>query len=446
LAILHYPESCDMKILMIGGKQLEAGFRAAGHQTRSIVQSKDADHSDDIQCEFYEKPGVVKNCIRDTIASFQPDMIFQGDHSGPLLHTGLEEVGLPKVWYAVDAHLHGDWYRNYALVFDRVYCAQQNQVNLLSTWHPDVQWLPLYCSEAVEPLPWNKRDIPISFVGKIESRLNPVRKQFFDALNDLGIEVHTATGKWAPVYCRSKIVINNAVNDDLNLRFFEATGSGALLVTDELTHSMSDILIPGEDYLTYRHGDGASCKERIDWAFSHDAQAAEMAKRAYEKISSAHREEHRAAEVLSWFEAHKTKKKFFLHEQVHEHVAWAYDRVAQLDYPASLVAFFREESLRHAAVALQGRNTAGYATTLLADNALQNKDYTAAADYIALSEQHKVADVELDKRILKIRIVVEVAQGNRQRARHLSSLAMRRFGDDNEICALANMIAKMGSP
>lgn len=433
-----------MKILALGGGQLLAGFREAGHCVRALLSPAQVSHPDDTGLDFYADPSIAREEILRTVSLFEPDVIFQGDHSGPLIHTGLETVPIPKAWYAVDAHLHGAWYPHYAPVFDRVFCAQQNQVAHLKRWQPEVSWLPLYCAREVTPIPWSDRRFDISFVGKFDQRLNPERIQFFDALQSAGVRVHLASGEWTPVYRDSKFVINHSVADDLNLRFFEAAGCGALLITDQLTHSMEDLLSPGSEYLCYPHGDARACAETVRWAFTHENEAARMAERAMLKIRSAHMERHRAATVLDWVAHFRNGGETMPAGEREAHLAWAFDTVAQLDLPEALTGWFSRESLSYARKARQKDDRSGYSAVLCADDAFERNDFTEAARLLA-TVRNVLPEERLELRKISLMIMTDFALGNRVRAEHLARRAARRFGSDRKLLELAAMITRKRS-
>jgi hypothetical protein len=424
-----------MKILVLGGGQLLAEFRDAGHHVRALLPPGQVSHPDDNGLDFYADPFAARQEILRTVSHFGPEFIFQGDHSGPLIHTGLETATVPKAWYAVDAHLHGRWYPHYAPVFDRVFCAQLNQMENLRRWQPEISWLPLYCGREVEPVPWNERRFDISFVGKFDERLNPERKHFFDDLLSAGVRVHVVSGEWAPVYRDSKVVINHSVADDLNLRFFEAPGCGALLITDMLTHSMEDILTPGSDYFTYPRGDARSCAENVRWVFNHEHEAAEMAECARCKIRSAHMERHRAVTVLDWVVDFRNDGDKMAGGEREAHLAWAFDTVAQLDLPQALTDWYGRESLAHARNAHRAGDRSGYSAVLCADDALRRNDI-AEAGLLLASVRDTLPEERLELRKSKLMILHEFAQGNRSRAEHLVQLALSNFKEDRELAAM----------
>ena len=128
-----------MKILVIGASQFVSCFRKMGIEVLALVGQDDPkEHENDIPCRFFSGRNGFESQIRGYIESFRPDLIFQGDNSGPLIHTGLERFEIPRVWYAIDSHLHMMWHKHYAVLFDKVFCAQQNLISELSTYQPSV--------------------------------------------------------------------------------------------------------------------------------------------------------------------------------------------------------------------------------------------------------------------------------------------------------------------
>jgi hypothetical protein len=61
----------------------------------------------------------------------------------------------------------------------------------------------------------------------------------------------------ADIYRRAKIVINKGHAHEINIRTFEATAAGALLVTDEGAAGLEDLFVPGREIVTYKDDDDA---------------------------------------------------------------------------------------------------------------------------------------------------------------------------------------------
>jgi hypothetical protein len=336
-----------MKILSLGTYLFAPAWRDLGHTVKVVADFDLPRHPDTLRYNFFDAPDECEPFVKSLVESFRPDIIFQGDHSRPLIHCGLETIEIPKAWISIDTHLHGAWHRHYGTLFDRVFCAQQHWVSRMSEFRRNAEWIPLFCQNPTDFLPWRERSHEVSFVGKVDPSVNPARSALFDALLKRGVPLHLATGDYAPVYQSSKIVVNQSVAGDLNLRFFEATGCGALLITDRLSHSMNDILTEGADFITYTHDDPDDLIDKITFARNHPAESEAMARRAHEKIRNGYLERHiagRAAERLAQLLSQQSSSGAFDQGAVLAHSAWAHDHCARLRLPKPLSEFFAERA------------------------------------------------------------------------------------------------------
>lgn len=98
---------------------------------------------------------------------------------------------------------------------------------------------------------------------------------------------------------RSKIAFNVhaevAGDYAANVRLFEVTGAGAVLLTDE-KKNIRDYFEPGREILTFRTLEEA--REKVKWALNHPAEAEAIAKRGQERCLRDH-SYLRRAEILS---------------------------------------------------------------------------------------------------------------------------------------------------
>jgi hypothetical protein len=147
-----------------------------------------------------------------------------------------------KILYIIDTHMGIESDLSMIKFVDFVFCAQKNAVPFIRNYNPRVWWVPLACSEKIhggtsghsaEKIPIDKV-YDIAFIGDLGSGkraeiLNFVKnhypRTFFDKV---------PKEKIGEVYASSKIVLNAAINGDINMRFFEGMCSGALLVTDQI--------------------------------------------------------------------------------------------------------------------------------------------------------------------------------------------------------------------
>lgn len=169
----------------------------------------------------------------------------------------------------------------------------------------------------------HKRDFPLTFVGGL-SPAHRERREFMTALTKslpmhcwgYGTQMLTQQGVDAKrlhgdiwgldmfsVLTRSAITINHHIDiarsNANNMRLFEATGCGALLVTD-YKDNLSDLFDIGSEVVAYRSGD--ECVDLISYYLAHENEAAEIAKRGQERTLRDHTYEMRmrhTAELLS---------------------------------------------------------------------------------------------------------------------------------------------------
>jgi spore maturation protein CgeB len=102
------------------------------------------------------------------------------------------------------------------------------------------------------------------------------------------------------LYSNSKVVINRHIDIangySVNLRMFEATGAGALLLT-ERSPNLNLLFEPEVEVLTY--GSTQEAIQKIEWALGHPSKAAAIARAGHERTRSAHLSEHRIERIQS---------------------------------------------------------------------------------------------------------------------------------------------------
>jgi spore maturation protein CgeB len=157
------------------------------------------------------------------------------------------------------------------------------------------EWLPLAFEPDVrKAIPEVERDIPVSFVGSF-SALHPGRFEIVNAVaRTAPLQTWTASRRGLPVgsavsetvqgqafgadmyriLARSRITLNThgpiAGNAANNLRLYEATGMGALLVTDARAN-LSELFDVGTEVIAYRHPEEAA--ELVRYYLDHPEEA-----------------------------------------------------------------------------------------------------------------------------------------------------------------------------
>jgi len=103
---------------------------------------------------------------------------------------------------------------------------------------------------------------------------------------------------------RSRITINTHIDvaEEYanNLRLYEATGMGALLVTDDKVN-LRELFEVGREVVAYR--DATDLAEKVRWYLEHPAEAATIAAAGRERTLRDHTWRDRMARLVAMFEA-----------------------------------------------------------------------------------------------------------------------------------------------
>lgn len=181
-----------------------------------------------------------------------PDLFIWVESVGRELPKGLNALSCPKACYLVDSHLNLSKHLEIAPSFDHAFIAQLEYLEAFRAVHPSTHWLPLACDPEIHGNKSLDKIHEISFVGSVSDGTR--RARLLDSLrSEIPIYYERCfLDEMSEVFISSKIVFNEAVNHDLNMRFFEVLSSGSLLLSDQARNSGQHILFrDGEDYACY---------------------------------------------------------------------------------------------------------------------------------------------------------------------------------------------------
>jgi hypothetical protein len=429
-----------MRFLRIGGGLFDGTLRQFGHEVLPFgFPDGDA----------FRDPETARSLLAGAAESFRPDWILQVDDSTPLVHLGLERFPIPKAWYAVDSHLHA-WHAHYAALFDRVFCAQANQVERLGAYLASqgaVTWLPPCFNGEPAFLPWAQRVHDVAFVGTLDPALNPARLALLEGLAGLGLAVHAVRGEYAPVYTRARVVINQAAADDLNFRVFEAMGCGALLLTDAISHSLSAIGEPGRDFLVYAPGDAADLARQARWALAHPAEAEAMARRGQERVKAGHLIRHRAGTLVRELMAPAFRSPSRVPgpvpgpDRAHlpAQLAATLEHVSRLELPADITRMFARRARSAAGDALMADPGSPWALLVLAQLELEAGRPGPALAFLEKAPGH--AGIGYRRRYLQLMALLLAFAGRLEEAEQALGEGLREFPGDGGLARLREVIA-----
>lgn len=188
---------------------------------------------------------------------FQPDLIFfiEGG-TMQIFPQGLEKLSCKTAWYGIDTHMDYAKHLRIARLFDVTFVAQQEYVSkLISDGIPQVIWLPLAFEPSLHPKIAPERIYDIGYVGSDNAEMHPVRHRILKSLSNHFPKIWkgmTSPQEMGLIYAQSKLVFNKSVNNDLNMRYFEAMGAGAVLITDPIQdNGVEALFVEGKHFLRY---------------------------------------------------------------------------------------------------------------------------------------------------------------------------------------------------
>jgi hypothetical protein len=233
---------------------------------------------------------------------FDPNVVlFIEGGTMQLFPIGLERLHCLTAWYGIDTHMDYDKHLLTSRAFDATFVAQKEYVERLrQDGVQQVFWLPLAADRRncmAEDLP---RSIDVAYVGSMQTNANPARHWALEALrrNFTNVYIGAATPeRMNEIYQSAKVVFNRSVNNDINMRFFEAMSAGAVLVTDRIRNNgLEELFEPVRDLVEY--ADDAAAVTTIRQVLGDEGLRRKIGERAREVVCGRHTYHHRADELL----------------------------------------------------------------------------------------------------------------------------------------------------
>lgn len=276
-----------MKILLLFQDWFKDELREAGHE----VISCGADGHFDVRLTSHllRYPEVEK------LVGFHPDRIIVFDNSIPIFIAGLEEAGVPLIFYAVDVQHHIERHALLPLFFDHVLVAQKDYLPLMRGDGASLTWMPLWAPRLVEPSEEKKFDA--LFVGTVNVALNPERVSFLSALESR-VPLVCLQGEYWNLFPHARVVLNQTVRGDLNFRVFEALMCGSPLVTERSGNGLTDLFTPELHLLTYPRGDVTEAASQIRRLLEDPSLQKRIGEAGRVEVLRSHRPCHRAQCIL----------------------------------------------------------------------------------------------------------------------------------------------------
>ncbi|RPH78707.1 MAG: glycosyltransferase family 1 protein [Nitrospiraceae bacterium] len=331
-----------MKILHLGNPYFLQNFRELGHDVKWAACDKAADVVMNPSLES------AKNFLGRVSPRWTPDLVVLGDDSVHPKVLGLEALEVPLVWYAIDSHIHANWHRYYAAVFDVIFVAQQDWAPVYRV-DPDrqlISWKPLFCQWREDRCLDLDRDIPLSFVGTLNPIWNPERVELIRRIQER-YPIIATSGPYLETFNRSMMVLNQSVANDVNFRTFQAMASGALLMTERVGNGFGELFQDGTHCAVYERGNIDQLLTLVEHYRAHAGEREAVAFQGHQAVLNAHTSMHRAQSILDVAATEqmdaRVAKRISRQLQIQWSLASAYEISARKYYQA---AKQEEESLR----------------------------------------------------------------------------------------------------
>lgn len=232
-------------------------------------------------------------------ARWRPDLFLWIESVPGNAPRGVATLDCPTACYVIDSHLDAASRAEWASRFDWVFLAQRAQVaEFTQAGCARVRWLPLACDPDLhgrQPVPLEH---DISFVGSVTGQRER-RRRLLEVLGRrfrLHVE-RSFLRDMARTFSASRIVFNEAVGDDLNMRVFEALASGALLLTDRAPGSGLDELFRDGEHLAI-YDDEAGLVELAARYLASEGDRGAVAEAGRREVLQHHTYDHRAAALV----------------------------------------------------------------------------------------------------------------------------------------------------
>jgi glycosyltransferase involved in cell wall biosynthesis/tetratricopeptide (TPR) repeat protein len=240
----------------------------------------------------------LKRVIAELPDKWQPDFYLWVETGLSDIPVDLCEHELPKVCYLIDTHINFERHLEIAKKFDFIFLAQKAYVQqMLNAGIENVMWLPLACDPEIHGKVEVEKEFDVGFVGTISSgqdRRNVLLKKLKEKF-DLSCK-RKFMDEMAEHYSKARVVFNNAINNDLNMRVFEALCSGSLLITDPAPGSGLDEIFQDKEHLVLYNDD--NLEEIISHYLNNEKERVRISDNGRREVLAKHTYGHRTEQMI----------------------------------------------------------------------------------------------------------------------------------------------------
>ena len=222
----------------------------------------------------------------------------------------------PAAWWAIDTHLDFEWGLQQSRRADFVFAAQRDGAECLQgEGIENALWLPLGCDPATHrPL-----DLPkihdLCFVGHL---FPGPRGELVELLRSRFAKMFVGQRffrEMAATYSESRIVFNRSLQNDINMRVFEALGCRGFLLTNDLQENGQETLFHDDVHLaTYRDPD--ELLEKAQFYLENESLREQIAVAGHAEVIARHTYSHRMRTLLETVEQRLARQTVTIPQEI----------------------------------------------------------------------------------------------------------------------------------
>lgn len=285
-----------MKILIIQ----ERGHHEANRQFREALCLQRG-----IECAGHESvvwgPGYDSYSIPFQEISKDCDALLSLENYDTGWHPNISDFRGKKLFWSIDSHCALQNHRAHCAMhkFDVLLMSNPQHATYFNGLVDKTKWFPNgYPSDLIKPDLNVKRSNDIGFCGSLignrESWLNLISSKF-----NLKKDIFVIGNEMVRALSSYKIAFNINIGDDVNFRTFEATGAGALLLTNR-TPNLEKLFEIGKEIVVYETQDDLMSK--IDYYIHNDDERKKIANFGQLKSENFHSYNVRSKQLLKILE------------------------------------------------------------------------------------------------------------------------------------------------
>jgi hypothetical protein len=139
-------------------------------------------------------------------------------------------------------------------------------------------------------------------------------------------------------------VLNASINNDTNMRIFEALAAGAMLVTDHPLDGLDELLVEGREYVGY--ATAAEAADKIRYYLAHPEERVSIAQAGQSALLAAHTYAHRMQQIEQLLNEENCHGSALVNRYAHRELADAHAKMfVALRNPIGVLTVMRHYGL-----------------------------------------------------------------------------------------------------